>query len=509
MADVTGAFGQCMASSPHGGGALDALQCGINLGNDFLWTWLVYMLLGVGVLFTLGTGFVQLRLLGRSVREMLGSRSDGDDAHGHGITPFQAFVTGLASRVGTGNIAGVAIAISTGGPGAVFWMWMTALLGMSSAFAESSLAQLFKVRDHGNRQFRGGPAYYITHGLRQRWLGTVFALSMILCFGFVFNAIQSNTIIEAVKSAAGCASGSGACEQDWQVYRHALGAVLIIITAPIIFGGIRRVSRISEALVPIMATAYLLMALYVIAMNLDRVPQMFALIFDNAFDFRSAAGGLAGSAAAKAMQLGIKRGLFSNEAGMGSAPNAAAAADVKHPVSQGMIQMLGVFVDTIVVCSCTAFIVLLSDMPADGALTGIQLTQSALESQVGGFGQYFLAVVLFMFAFSSVIGNYAYAESNVQYLHSHRLTLAIFRMAVLAFVYFGAVAKVGLVWDMGDLSMGIMSFINLVAIVLLCPLVFMLLKDYSAQLRAGSKEPVFRLAAHPQLKGRVPQADIW
>ena len=332
---------------------------------------------------------------------------------------------------------------------------------------------------------------------------------MILCFGFVFNAIQSNTIIEAVKSAAGCASGSGACEQDWQVYRHALGAVLIIITAPIIFGGIRRVSRISEALVPIMATAYLLMALYVIAMNLDRVPQMFALIFDNAFDFRSAAGGLAGSAAAKAMQLGIKRGLFSNEAGMGSAPNAAAAADVKHPVSQGMIQMLGVFVDTIVVCSCTAFIVLLSDMPADGTLTGIQLTQSALESQVGGFGQYFLAVVLFMFAFSSVIGNYAYAESNVQYLHSHRLTLAIFRMAVLAFVYFGAVAKVGLVWDMGDLSMGIMSFINLVAIVLLCPLVFMLLKDYSAQLRAGSKEPVFRLAAHPQLKGRVPQADIW
>ena len=507
MADVTGAFEQCMASSPHGGGALDALQCGINLGNDFLWTWLVYMLLGVGVLFTLGTGFVQLRLLGRSVREMLGSRSDGDDAHGHGITPFQAFVTGLASRVGTGNIAGVAIAISTGGPGAVFWMWMTALLGMSSAFAESSLAQLFKVRDHGNRQFRGGPAYYITHGLRQRWLGTVFALSMILCFGFVFNAIQSNTIIEAVKSAAGCASGSGACEQDWQVYRHALGAVLIIITAPIIFGGIRRVSRISEALVPIMATAYLLMALYVIAMNLDRVPQMFALIFDNAFDFRSAAGGLAGSAAAKAMQLGIKRGLFSNEAGMGSAPNAAAAADVKHPVSQGMIQMLGVFVDTIVVCSCTAFIVLLSDMPADGTLTGIQLTQSALESQVGGFGQYFLAVVLFMFAFSSVIGNYAYAESNVQYLHSHRLTLAIFRMAVLAFVYFGAVAKVGLVWDMGDLSMGVMALINLVAITLLAKWVRLLLKDYTVKVKLG-KEPEFKLSEHPVLKRKI-KTDIW
>ena len=509
MVNTANIFEQCLASSPHGNAALDVLQCSVNLGNDYLWTWLVYILVGVGLFFTLATGCVQLRLLGRSISEMRGSRSDGDDAHGHGITPFQAFVTGLASRVGTGNIAGVAIAISVGGPGAVFWMWVTALVGMSSAFAESALAQLFKVRDHSSQQFRGGPAYYITHGLRQHWLGIVFALSLILCFGFVFNAIQSNTIIEAVKSASGCASGSGAaCEQDWQIYSHILGAALVIVTAPIIFGGIRRVSRISEALVPIMATAYLLMALYVIATNLDKVPHMFSLIFNNAFDFGAAAGGLAGSAAAKAMQMGIKRGLFSNEAGMGSAPNAAAAADVKHPVSQGMIQMLGVFVDTIIVCSCTAFIVLLADMPTGSTLTGIQLTQSALESQVGVFGQYFLALVLFMFAYSSVIGNYAYAESNVQFIHSSRLTLAIFRMAVLAFVYFGSVAKVGLVWDMGDLSMGIMALINLTAIVLLCPTVFLLLKDYTAQLRAGAKDPVFRLASHPRLQGRLP-SDIW
>ncbi|MDO4640594.1 MAG: sodium:alanine symporter family protein [Neisseria sp.] len=501
-------FWQCVNEGQHGRYALDLLQCGLNIGNDFIWTWLVFVLVGVGLFFTFTTGFVQIRLLWRSVTEMLGSRSDGDDEHGHGITPFQAFVTGLASRVGTGNIAGVAIAISVGGPGAVFWMWLTALLGMSSAFAESSLAQLFKIRDHGNNQFRGGPAYYITRGLGQKWLGVIFALSLILCFGFVFNAIQANTIVESIKSASGCAAGSGACENDWNTYKHVLGVALVIVTAPIIFGGIRRVSRISEALVPVMASAYLLMALYVMMTHISAVPTMFSLIVDNAFNFSSAAGGFAGSAIAAAMQQGIKRGLFSNEAGMGSAPNAAAAADVKHPVSQGMIQMLGVFVDTIIVCSCTAFIILLSDVQTAGSsLTGSQLTQAALESHVGVFGQYFLAMVLFMFCYSSIIGNYAYAESNMQFIKNGRLTLVFFRMVVLAFVYFGSVVKVGLVWDMGDFSMGIMAFINLIAIVILCPLVFMLLKDYQSKVRMG-KEPVFKLSEHPTLKRKI-KSDIW
>lgn len=480
----------------------------INRLNGPLWSfWLIYLLLGTGIFFTLATGFVQIRLFGRSLKEMFNSRTDSDEQHGHGITPFQAFVTGLASRVGTGNIAGVAIAIATGGPGAVFWMWLTAFLGMSSAFAESSLAQLFKVRDHANNQFRGGPAYYITQGLKQKWLGILFALSLILCFGFVFNAIQANTIVEAVKSAAGCTASGDACQEAWQeTYKYVFGVVLVIITAPIIFGGIRRVSRIAEAIVPIMATLYLLMALYIMAVNITHVPEVFGIIFENAFKADAAAGGMLGGLISQAMMLGIKRGLFSNEAGMGSAPNAAAAADVKHPVSQGMIQMLGVFVDTFVVCSCTAFIILLSNVSST-ELVGIQLTQAALETQVGSFGQYFLAVVLFLFAFSSIIGNYAYAESNMQFIHSDNLTMAIFRMLVLAFVFIGSVNSVPVVWDMGDLFMGIMAVINLIAILLLSPLVFMLLKDYQAKLRMG-KNPEFKLSEHPALKRRI-KSDIW
>ena len=311
----------------------------VNAINGPLWDYLVYLLLGVGLFYTLSTFFVQIRLFPRSIKEMLSGRQSGSDPHG--ITPFQAFVTGLASRVGVGNIAGVAIAVSLGGPGAVFWMWFTALLGMSSAFAESSLAQLFKIRDHGNGQFRGGPAYYITNGLKQRWLGILFALSLILAFGFVFNAVQANSIVAATEKA-------------WGWNKYIVGTALVILAAPIIFGGIKRVSRVAEALVPVMAALYLLMALFIMITNISAVPAVFTLIFENAFQFDAAAGGLLGGLISQAMMLGIKRGLFSNEAGMGSAPNAAAAAEVKHPVSQGMIQMLGVFVDTMIVCSCTA-----------------------------------------------------------------------------------------------------------------------------------------------------------
>ena len=279
--------------------------------NDPMWTGLVYVLLGAGLFFTLATGFVQFRLLGRSIKEMLGGRKQGDDPHG--ITPFQAFVTGLASRVGVGNIAGVAIAISVGGPGAVFWMWITALIGMSSAFVESSLAQLFKIRDYDNHHFRGGPAYYITQGLGQKWLGIVFALSLIFCFGFVYEAVQTNTIAVTAKAA-------------WGWDEHAVGVALVIMTAPIIFGGIRRVSRFAEMLVPLMATLYLLMALYIIITNISLIPHVFGQIFSSAFKFEAAGGGLLGGLISQTMMIGIKRGLYSNEAGQGSAPNAAAAA---------------------------------------------------------------------------------------------------------------------------------------------------------------------------------------
>ena len=459
--------------------------------NDPMWTGLVYVLLGAGLFFTLATGFVQFRLLGRSIKEMLGGRKQGDDPHG--ITPFQAFVTGLASRVGVGNIAGVAIAISVGGPGAVFWMWITALIGMSSAFVESSLAQLFKIRDYDNHHFRGGPAYYITQGLGQKWLGIVFALSLIFCFGFVYEAVQTNTITVTAKAA-------------WGWNEHAVGVALVIMTAPIIFGGIRRVSRFAEMLVPLMATLYLLMALYIIITNISLIPHVFGQIFSSAFKFEAAGGGLLGGLISQTMMIGIKRGLYSNEAGQGSAPNAAAAAEVKHPVSQGMIQMLGVFVDTIIVCSCTAFIVLVYQQPY-GDLSGAELTQAAIVSQVGAWGADFLAIILFMFAFSTVIGNYAYAESNVQFIKSHWLLTALFRMMVLGWVYFGAVANVPLVWDMADMAMGTMAWINLVAILLLSPLAFLLLRDYTSKLKMG-KDPVFKLSEHPGLKRKI-KSDIW
>lgn len=459
--------------------------------NDPMWAGLVYVLLGAGLFFTVATGFVQFRLLGRSIKEMLGGRKQGDDPHG--ITPFQAFVTGLASRVGVGNIAGVAIAISVGGPGAVFWMWITALIGMSSAFVESSLAQLFKIRDYDNHHFRGGPAYYITQGLGQKWLGIVFALSLIFCFGFVYEAVQTNTIAVTAKAA-------------WGWDEHAVGVALVIMTAPIIFGGIRRVSRFAEILVPLMATLYLLMALYIIITNISLIPHVFGQIFSSAFKFEAAGGGLLGGLISQTMMIGIKRGLYSNEAGQGSAPNAAAAAEVKHPVSQGMIQMLGVFVDTIIVCSCTAFIVLVYQQPY-GDLSGAELTQAAIISQVGAWGADFLAIILFMFAFSTVIGNYAYAESNVQFIKSHWLLTALFRMMVLGWVYFGAVANVPLVWDMADMAMGTMAWINLVAILLLSPLAFLLLRDYTSKLKMG-KDPVFKLSEHPGLKRKI-KSDIW
>ena len=469
----------------------DWLHALVNTINDPLWSGLVYMLLGVGIFFTLATGFVQFRLFGRSIREMLGGRKQGDDPHG--ITPFQAFVTGLASRVGVGNIAGVAIAIKLGGPGAVFWMWMTALIGMSSAFVESSLAQLFKIRDYDDHHFRGGPAYYITQGLGQKWLGIVFALSLIFCFGFVYESVQSNSIAAAAEAA-------------WGLDKHAVGVALVIFTAPIIFGGIRRVSRFAESLVPVMAVLYLLMALYIVATNFNMIPHVFSEIFSKAFNFDAAGGGLLGGLISQTMMIGIKRGLYSNEAGQGSAPNAAAAAEVKHPVSQGMIQMLGVFVDTMIVCSCTAFIVLVYQQPY-GDLDGVQLTQAAIVGQVGAWGADFLAVVLFMFAFSTIIGNYAYAESNVQFIKSHWLLTAVFRMCVLGMVYFGAVAKVPLVWDMADMAMGTMAWINLIAIVLLAPLALLLLRDYTAKLKLG-KEPEFKLSEHPGLKRKI-KSDIW
>lgn len=493
----------CMAQE----NAMSSLHCVIKLVSDPLWDGLVWILLGVGLFFTLATGLVQFRLLGRSVKEMTQGRKsiNPNGTEQQGITAFQAFVTGLASRVGTGNVVGVAIAVTVGGPGAVFWMWMTALIGMSSAFAESSLAQLFKVRDKTTGLFRGGPAYYIEQGLGQKWLGVVFSISLIVCFGWVYNAIQSNVIGASIQSI------SGMEELAWKnQYGHwIVGAILVACTASIIFGGVKRVARAAEYVVPIMAVMYLVVAVFIVLTNLGGVPTMFRLIFNDAFTFQAAGGGLLGGMISQAMMLGIKRGLYSNEAGQGSAPNAAAAADVKHPVSQGLIQMLGVFVDTIIVCSCTAFIILLADpavlVAAKG--NGTMLTQVALVHHVGEWGRYFLVLILLMFCFSTIIGNYAYAEANVQFLFQNKLILNVFRILVLGFVYFGAVSQSDIVWEAGDLMMGIMALINLIVIALLYKLVLLLLKDYRVKLKLG-KEPEFKLSEHPVLKRKIKN-DIW
>ncbi len=473
---------------------MEMLHSLINAGNDLVWgQLLIYILIGVGLFFTVRMGFMQIRLLPRGWQEMLGGR--GHNSEGSDISSFQAFATGLASRVGTGNVAGVATAIALGGPGAVFWMWMTALLGMASAFAESTLAQLFKVNHHDGT-FRGGPAYYIQKGLGQRWLGIAFSISLIIAFGLVFNAVQANSIVAATEGAWG-----------WDKNLVAIG--LVLMTAPIIFGGIRKVAQVAEWMVPVMAAIYLGMTLFVIFTNLSAVPGIFMLIVKSAFGLEQAAGGFAGYAVSQAMMMGIKRGLFSNEAGMGSAPNAAAAATTAHPASQGIIQMFGVFIDTIIVCSCTAFIVLLSGAYVPGAeLKGVQLTQAALSATLGSWGGHFLAVALFLFCFSSIIGNYAYAEGNVEFIKNNKGVMLGFRLLVLFMVGFGAIGSSPLVWDMADLAMGVMALINLFAIVMLSKYVFVLLKDYQQQLKAGKDKPVFDVKKYPEIQAKIHK-DVW
>ena len=467
---------------------MDWLNTWIDWGNNLLWgSVLIFLLIGTGLLLTFWTRAAQLRLFGHAWKVIFGSRETGG-----GISSFQAFATGLASRVGTGNIAGVAIAVTVGGPGAVFWMWVTALLGMSSALVEATLAQAYKVRDpdHG---FRGGPAYYIQRGLGLRWLGGLFAVFLILAFGLVFNAVQSNSITAAVTGAYGLSPAL-------------IGGVLVVLTAPIIFGGIRRVARVAEVVVPLMALAYLLIALYVILTHLPQLPGMFSSIFRGAFGLEPVAGGVTGGLAA-ALLNGVKRGLFSNEAGMGSAPNAAAAATVSHPVQQGLVQMVGVFVDTLVICTATAALILLSDAPRSPELSGVQLTQAALTSHIGSWGNDFLAVAIFFFAFTSIIGNYAYAESNVQFLTRRPWALTVFRVLLLGMVMFGALTEVPTVWNMADLSMGLMALTNLVALLLLGRVAIRLLRDYERR-RAGPAEPVFARSDDPVLDAKLPR-DVW
>ncbi|MCS4485379.1 alanine/glycine:cation symporter family protein [Staphylococcus americanisciuri] len=447
----------------------------VEVGNDLIWSqYLIGLLLTVGLFFTISSKVVQIRWIPEMFRAIK-EKPETLDSGEKGISSFQAFAISAGSRVGTGNIAGVATAIVLGGPGAVFWMWIIAIVGAASAFIEATLAQVYKVPDEEGG-FRGGPAYYITKGLNQKWLGILFAVLITVTFAFVFNTVQSNTIAESLNT-------------QYNVSPVVTGIILAVLTAVIIFGGVRSIANISSAIVPFMAIIYVAMVLVILFMHFDQIIPMILTIIKSAFGFDQAAGGAVGFAVLQ----GVKRGLFSNEAGMGSAPNAAATAAVSHPVKQGLIQALGVFFDTILVCTATAIMILLySGLEfGENAKQGVAVTQSALNEHLGSAGGIFLTIAIALFAFSSVIGNYYYGQSNMEFLTKNKVALFIFRCLVVLLVFVGAVVKTETVWSTADLFMGMMAIVNLIAIIALANIALAVMRDYQKQRKEG-KRPIFR-----------------
>lgn len=456
----------------------------INKVGDILWSYLViWLLIGCALYFTIRTRGVQFRMIPEMIRVMLGR----DHAGSRKMGSFKAFSVSLASRVGTGNLAGVASAIFVGGPGAVFWMWVMALFGAATAFVEATLAQLFKKR--GKDSFYGGPAYFIQTGIGSRWMAVVFSILMILTFSVCNQTVQSNTIVASISSSLG-----------WNPLPVAI--VVAVLSFIIVAGGIRRIAGVSSWLVPMMAIGYILLAIFIICANITSVPHVFRLIIDSAFGVRQAAGGMVGVA----IMQGVRRGLFSNEAGEGSAPHAAAIAETSHPVKQGLVQSLGVFVDTIIICTCTAMIILLSGL-YDCGQDGVILTTMAIESQVGAVGRYFTMVAVFLFAFSTIIGNYYYGESNIHYLFKKNWPVWVFRILTPFIVFFGALIELQTAWSLVDVAMALLTLCNLIALIILCPYVFRLLSDYMAQKKAGKGEPTFHKDTLPEIADKLESWD--
>jgi AGCS family alanine or glycine:cation symporter len=467
----------------------------ITLVNDAIWGYvLIFVLVACGVWFTFKTRFVQFRMVGEmfrlltdsavnTVEEQVKEQKKGETSK-H-ISSFQAFAVSVATRVGTGNLAGVASAIAIGGPGSVFWMWLIALIGSATAFVESTLAQLYKQKHKDS--FIGGPAYYIQKGLKQRWMAITFAILITCQFGLSNNSIQANTICGAMQEAFGWSP-------IW------VGLFLAILALFIVFGGIQRIAQVSAVLVPVMAVGYLLLAIVIIIMNIGLIPDVFKIIVEDAFGIQQIAGGGIGATIIN----GVKRGLFSNEAGEGSAPNVAATASVSHPVKQGLIQALGVFTDTLLVCSCTSFIILISGLYKVPELNGIALTQTALQSEVGAMGPIFIAVAILLFAFSSIIGNYYYGEANIRFITPNNTVMTIYRICSAGvMVMFGALASFELVWNIVDFFMAFLTACNLIAIVILGRYAFRLLDDYRQQKRKGIKEPVFHRRQLPEIEDEI------
>ena len=445
--------------------------------NNVLWgegQVLIYLLLFTGLWFSFKLGFVQVRHFKYMFTVMKGSTKSDKS----GISSFQALCTGLSARVGTGNLAGVAMAISLGGSGAVFWMWLIALLGMATGFAESVLGQLYKVRDDRG-EFRGGPAYYIRAGLGKPWLAVLFSLCLFLGYGISFSAMQANTISDALNNT-------------FAIPSQYSGAVIAILAGSIVIGGLRSIARFAELIVPFMGLAFISVAIIVTLMNIQLLPAMFMDIFSSAFGLTEAGAGALGAA----MKNGIQRGLYSNEAGAGSVPHAAAAATPvpNHPVAQGYVQMLGVFLDTMVLCTCTAMVILLSDITISGEMEGIRMTQDAMSSHFGAGGNYFVAAAITLFAFTSVVANYAYAESNLHLFKlDNKIGRFVYTSLYLFMVYWGASASLKEVWSMADMALGLMTLVNVYAIVLLTPTIVNLTKDYQAQLKMD-KTPSFKVS---------------
>lgn len=454
----------------------------INTINEPLGLILVSLLGIAGVWFTISTRGVQFRMIGEMLRLLFQSDKKAHEKH---ISSFQAFNVALASRVGTGNLAGVATAIALGGPGSIFWMWVMALIGAANAFIESTLAQLFKIK--GKDSFIGGPAYYINKGIKKRWFGIIFAIAILLDFGLTNNMVQSNTISLAFTSAFGVS--------PWWI-----AIALTVFSLIVIFGGIQRIAKVSSIIVPFMAFVYLIVTVYVIVLKFDSIPAVFKLIIENAFGMEQAVGGTVGMT----IIYGFKRGLFSNEAGEGSAPNAAATAAVTHPVKQGLIQSLGVFTDTLFVCSCTAFIILCSGLFNSGA-NGIELTQLALSSEIGSIGSTLIAVLIFFFAFSSIIGNYYYGECNLYFITKSRTALQIFRILLGILVFWGALSTLELAWALVDFFMAIMTVCNLIAILILGKYAVKCLNDYIAQRKQG-KDPEYHSSTIPEI---ADETECW
>lgn len=431
--------------------------------TDILWSYvLIVLLVGLGLWFTVASRFVQFRYFG----QMFGSLRRGlHEREGH-LSSFQALVVSVAGRVGGGNIAGVAVAITLGGPGAVFWMWLIGLMGMATSFFECSLAQLYK-RSEPDGTYRGGPAYYMKYGLKKPWMAVLYSVLLLVTFGFCFNAVQSYIVATSVQASFGI--------PGWMT-----GAALTVLVGATIFGGIKRIAHVAEFVVPIMAVSYILVALFVLATNVTAVPGAIAHIVKSALGFEQLVGG---GFAAVVMQ-GVKRGLFSNEAGLGSAPNVAAVAYVPHPAHQGMVQALSVFIDTLILCTCTAVIILLSDayQPGAAGVNGVALTQAALGGHVGAWGEGFISVALLLFSFSSIMYNYYLGENSLNYFsEENRHLFNVFRLLVLALVMWGSLQDLSTVFAFADLTMGLLGVVNLAALGLLIPTAFRLLKDFDSQ----------------------------